>query len=62
MREEIIEMCLEAVRRTRFPDATHESVRQNPAHAAAMVALLEDCRPLPVVRALIDEFRAAAHE
>jgi hypothetical protein len=55
MRDEIIDMCVEVVRRTRYPDADRESVWRNPAHAAAVVALLKDCRPLPVIRDLIGE-------
>jgi hypothetical protein len=60
MRDEILAMCLEAMRRTSFPDASPASLRTNPAHAAAIVALLRDCHPLPVVRELIDEYEAAA--
>jgi hypothetical protein len=55
MRDEILDMCIEVLRRTRYPDASRASVRHDPEHAAAVVGLLKDCRPLPLIRALIDE-------
>lgn len=60
MRDEILDICLETLRGQGFPDATAESVRRDPALAAATVELLRDCRPMPVIVALIDELGAVA--
>ena len=59
MRDAIIAMCLEAIQRNGHPQATRETLRRDPAHAAAALALLRDCRPLPVIRDLIAELEAA---
>jgi hypothetical protein len=55
MRDAIIAMCL-----ARLEAPSLEAVRADPALAAAMAALLRDCPPLPVVRALIAELDVAA--
>jgi hypothetical protein len=55
MRDEIMSMCVEVLRRTGYPEASPESAKNDPEHAAAVLALLKDCRPLPVVQDLIDE-------
>lgn len=55
MREAIVDMCVAVLRTTEFPDADARSVFEKPAHAAAFLDLLRDCRPLPVVRDLIAE-------
>jgi hypothetical protein len=50
MRDEIIAMCL-----ARLDAPSLATVRADPALRAAMVRLLRDCPPLPVVRQLIAE-------
>jgi len=50
MRDDIIAMCLE-----RIGAPTLDAVRADPALAAAMLVLLRDCPPLPVIRDLIIE-------
>jgi hypothetical protein len=50
MRDEIIAMCL-----ARLDVPTLDAVRADPALTAAMLTLLRDCPPLPVVRTLIAE-------
>ncbi len=58
MRDEIVAMVIEALNRQGFPDLTLETVRGDPAHREAFIDMLQDCRPLPVVRALIADARA----
>lgn len=58
MRAAIIDMVLASVRRFVDPAATIDSVRGDPAHRAAFLATLEDCRPLPVVRAILADMQA----
>jgi hypothetical protein len=59
MREEIVTMVVEALNAQGYPDLTAESIRTDPDHRAAALDMLADCRPLPVVRALMDELSAA---
>lgn len=49
MREEIITMVVEALNQRGYPELTAGSVNRDPAHRAAFLDLLRDCRPLPVV-------------
>jgi hypothetical protein len=49
MRAELIEIVLDALQRQGFPDMTRASVVANPAHRAAFVGMLADCRPMPIV-------------
>jgi hypothetical protein len=60
MRDEIVEICADALRGQGYPDADVASVLCNPAHAAAAIALLKDCRPLPVVLDVIAELEPVA--
>lgn len=60
MREEIIDICVDALRRERHPDLTRESIRSDPAHARAMIVTLRDCRPLPVIQDLVRELEPVA--
>jgi hypothetical protein len=58
MRSEIVRICVDALHGQGLQGATEASLLADPEHAAAAVRLLEDCRPLPVVLALIDELRS----
>jgi hypothetical protein len=58
MREEIVEICAEALRGQGHPGATPEGVLFDAALAKAAAALLRDCRPMPVVIELIAELDA----
>ena len=60
MRDEILDICLATLRGQGFPDASADAVLRDPALAAAAVELLRDCRPMPVIVALIDELGAVA--
>ena len=55
MRQEIIEICVAALRKTGHPAATAENVFTDDAHGAAFLEFLRDCRPLKVIRELIKE-------
>ena len=52
MREQLIEIVLDALRAQHYPDATRHSVQHNDAHRQAFLALLDDCRPLPIIRTI----------
>ncbi len=58
MRGEIVRICVDALREQGMAGASEASLLADPDHAAAAIRLLEDCRPLPVVLALIDELRS----
>ncbi len=55
MRQEIIEICVEALHKSGHLEATAENVFTDDAHGAAFLDLLRDCRPLKVIRELIKE-------
>jgi hypothetical protein len=58
MREEIVEICAEALREQGHPGATPEALLTDSALAKAASAMLRDCRPMPVVLELIAELDA----
>jgi hypothetical protein len=58
MRSELIEIVLDALQRQGFPEMTRASVLADPTHRAAFIALLEDCRPMPIVVRLRDDVKA----
>jgi nitrogen regulatory protein PII len=58
MRTELIEIVLDALQRQGFPSMTRQSVVADPAHRAAFIGLLEDCRPMPIVVRLRDDVKA----
>ncbi len=60
MRDEIIEICAEAMRGQGHPDATAAAVRCDPRLASAAIAMLKDCRPMPVILEVIAELEAIA--
>lgn len=53
MEQEILAMVIEALNGQGFPGLDVESLRNDPAHRSAALDMLGDCRPLPVVRALM---------
>lgn len=55
MREEIMAMVVEALNAQGYPELSIDTIRSELAHRKAAVELLRDCRPLPVVLALIEE-------
>ncbi|MCA3248044.1 MAG: hypothetical protein ACKOEE_17025 [Tagaea sp.] len=60
MREEIVEICAEALRDQGHPEATAEGILRDAVLARAAAGLLRDCRPMPVVLDLIAELDAIA--
>ncbi len=55
MRQEIMTMVVEALNRQGYPDLTPETLAREPAHKAAVLDMLRDCRPMPVVLQLIED-------
>ncbi|MEO8713784.1 MAG: hypothetical protein ABI369_02095 [Acetobacteraceae bacterium] len=58
MREQVIEIIVDALQRQGIPGMTRDSVRIDAAHREAFLAMLDDCRPLPVILALKQDLRA----
>lgn len=58
MREQVIEIVIDALRRQGHPEMTRATIRTDAAHRAAFMAMLDDCRPLPVIVALKQDVRA----
>lgn len=58
MRRQIIEIAVDALRKQGYPQLSLASIRSNPDHRAAFVALLRDCRPLPVILKIIEDAKA----
>jgi hypothetical protein len=55
MRQEIVTMVVEALNRQGHPDLSPETLPHNPTHKAAVLDMLRDCRPMPVVLQLISD-------
>ncbi|MBV9538364.1 MAG: hypothetical protein JOY70_05475 [Acidisphaera sp.] len=58
MREQVIDILIDALNRQGFPELSRRTVLADPAHKAAFLAMLDDCRPLPVIVALKHDIRA----
>jgi hypothetical protein len=58
MRGELVRIVVDALRKQGHPTLTWDSVRTDPAHRDAFVAMLGECRPLPVVLKLRDDVAA----
>ena len=57
MREEIIIMTLEALKREGHDDASKATITRDDTHREIVLDLLGDCRPISVIRALITDIR-----
>ena len=57
MREQIVEILLDALRKQGYPDMTRESIAAGGDHRRAFIEMLGDCRPLPVVLKLMEDAR-----
>jgi hypothetical protein len=60
MRDEILDICAETLRGQGYNAAQVPALFSEPALAAAAVALLRDCRPMPVILDLIAELETVA--
>jgi hypothetical protein len=49
MREQVIDIIIDALTRQGYPTLDRKSVRENETHRSAMLEMLKDCRPLPVI-------------
>jgi len=59
MRNEIMTMVIEALNKQGYPDLDEVTISQNPAHRRAVIEMLRDCRPMPVVLELIEDVESA---
>jgi hypothetical protein len=58
MRAEVIDICVEALR-AQGERVDRDTIVSDPRLAALFLDLLRDCRPLPVIQALIRDVEAA---
>lgn len=49
MREQVIEIVIDALNHQGRPQLTRETVRSNADDRKAFLSMLDDCRPLPVI-------------
>ena len=57
MREQVVEIVIDALNQQGFPTMSRETVRTDPVHRDAFLAMLDDCRPLPIIVALKQDVR-----
>ena len=55
VREEILTMVVEALNAQGYPDLDVSTLPKNRSHKRAVIDMLRDCRPMPVVLELIDD-------
>jgi hypothetical protein len=58
MRDEIVAMCVEVLRRAGHEQVAAETIMTDEVYSAEFLNLLRDCRPLLVVRELVAEVEA----
>ncbi|HEX3349686.1 MAG TPA: hypothetical protein VHS58_16460 [Acetobacteraceae bacterium] len=58
MREQVVDILIDALNRQGFPRLTRETILSEPDHRAALLEMLDDCRPLPVIVELRQDIRA----
>lgn len=58
MRHEIIVMAVQALNRQGYPDLNADTIWTRPQHRDVTVELLEDCRPLPIIKELIADLQS----
>lgn len=57
MREQVIEIVIDALNHQGRPALTRDSIRSNADDRNAFLTLLDDCRPLPVILELKQDVR-----
>lgn len=55
MEAQILKVVIDALNDQGYPGLSPESLRDNPDHRAAAVDMLRDCRPMPVIRSMIEK-------
>jgi len=55
MEEQILKVVIEALNRQGYPGLSPDSLRTNSQHRAAAIDMLQDCRPMPVIRSMIEK-------
>ena len=58
MRREILTMLVEALEKQGYPGISSRSIADDPAHRDAALDMLGDCRPLPVIKDLMQDIES----
>ncbi len=58
MREQIIDVLLDALNHQGHPEITRETVRAGGRHREIFLDMLSDCRPLPIIQDLKTDISA----
>ena len=58
MAEEILRIVIEALNKQGYPDLTLDTLATDATHRDAAIDMLRDCRPLPVIRDLIEKLES----
>jgi len=58
MRREILTMLVEALETQGCPGISFRSIAENPTHRDAALDMLGDCRPLPVIKELMQDIES----
>ncbi len=58
MEQAILDIVVSALNKQGYPGLDVDSLRADAAHREAALDMLRDCRPLPVVRQLIEKMEA----
>ena len=58
MREQVVDIVIDALNRQGYPELSRRTIISDDAHRAAFLAMLDDCRPLPVILELKQDVRA----
>jgi hypothetical protein len=55
MEAQILKVVIDALNDQGYPGLSSESLRDNSQHRAAAIDMLRDCRPMPVIRGMIEK-------
>lgn len=58
MRDEILIIVIDALNKQGYSNIDRDSIRTKQTHRKAVLDMLRDCRPMPVVRNLIEEIES----
>ena len=58
MESHILNVVIDALNDQGYPGLSPQSLRDNPEHRAAAVDMLRDCRPMPVIRCMIEKIES----
>lgn len=55
MEAQILKVVIDALNNQGYPGLSADSLRNNSQHRAAAIDMLRDCRPMPVIRSMIEK-------